>query len=173
MGSQPDHKAAFSALIDACAYTVIDVKKHLDEQKESDATEVRRQEEEKRQKEQMARLAAEQEEKDRLDRVWKMAEEREAIAAAEHDLEAKKEVLRITQKAADMDGDDEDDKDDDEKAATIKVANPLLKRHKYVIHYSQYVLIIITSHIRGLQRRNPSVNKGRLGKRWNRWFMTW
>jgi len=117
MGSQPDHKAAFSALIDACAYTVIDVKKHLDEQKESDATEVRRQEEEKRQKEQMARLAAEQEEKDRLDRVRKMAEEREAIAAAEHDLEAKKEVLRITQKAADMDGDDEDDKDDDDKGS--------------------------------------------------------
>jgi len=49
MGSQPDHKAAFSALIDACAYTVIDVEKHLDEQKESDAAEVRRQEEEKRQ----------------------------------------------------------------------------------------------------------------------------
>jgi len=114
MGSQPDHKAAFSALIDACAYTVIDVKKHLDEQKESDATEVRRQEEEKRQKEQMARLAAEQEEKDRLDRVWKMAEEREAIAAAERDLEAKKEALHITQKAADMDGDDEDDEDDED-----------------------------------------------------------
>ena len=117
MGSQPDHKAAFSALIDACAYTVIDVEKHLDEQKESDAAEVRRQEEEKRQKEQMARLAAEQEEKDRLDRVRKMAEEREAIAAAERDLEAKKEALHITQKAADMDGDDEDDEDDDDEGS--------------------------------------------------------
>ena len=114
MGSQPDHKTAFSALIDACAYTVIDVEKHLDEQKESDATEVRRQEEEKRQKEQMAQLAAEQKEKDRLDRVRKMAEEREAIAAAERDLEAKKEALHITQKAADMDSDDEDDEDDED-----------------------------------------------------------
>ena len=53
MGSQPDHKVAFSALIDACAYTVINVE-NLDEQKESDAAEVRRQEEEKRQKERMA-----------------------------------------------------------------------------------------------------------------------
>jgi hypothetical protein len=114
MGSQPDHKVAFSALINACAYTVIDVEKHLDEQKESDAARVRRQEEEKRQKKQMARLAAEQEVKDRLDRVRKMAEEREAIAAAERDLEAKKEALCITQKAADMDGDDEDDNDDED-----------------------------------------------------------
>jgi 1,4-alpha-glucan branching enzyme len=117
MGSQPDHKVAFSALINACAYTVIDVEKQLDEQKESDAAEVRRQEEEKRQKEQMGWLAAEQEEKDRLDRVRKMAEEREAIAAAERDLEAKKEALCITQKAADMDGDDEDDEDDDDEGS--------------------------------------------------------
>jgi hypothetical protein len=46
-----------------------------------------------------------------------MAEEREAIAAAERDLEAKKEALCITQKAADMDGDDEDDEDDDDEGS--------------------------------------------------------
>ena len=114
MGSQPDHKVAFSALINACAYTVIDVEKHLDAQKELDAAEVRRQEEEKWQKEQMAWLVAKQEEKDKLDRVQKMVEECKAIAAAERDLEAKKEALRITQKAVDMDGDNEDDDDNDE-----------------------------------------------------------
>jgi len=70
-----------------------------------------------------------------------MAEEREAIALRNMTWRSEERVLRITQKAADMDGDDEDDKDDDDKAATIKVANPLLKRHKYVIHYSQYVLL--------------------------------
>jgi|SRR5882762_7567615 len=116
MGSQPDHKVAFSALNEACTHTILNVEKQLDEQRESDAAKVRRQEEEKRQREEMARLAAEQEEKERLERVRKMEEEREAIAAAERDLEAKKEALRITQKAADMD-DDDDDGDDDEEGS--------------------------------------------------------
>ena len=58
-------------------------------------------------------MAAKQE-KDGLDQVRKMVEDCEVIAAAEHDLEAKKEALHITQKAADMDSDNEDDNDDED-----------------------------------------------------------
>ena len=82
MASQPDHKVAFSALNKACTHTILNVEKQLDEQRELDTTKVRRQEEEKRQKEEMARLAAEQEEKEQLEWVWKMEEEHECYGYA-------------------------------------------------------------------------------------------
>ena len=93
--------------------------------------------EEKRRKEEEARLIAEQVEKDRLERIRKREQERQEIEAAERELEAKKKALRDTEKGADEEDENEDDEGSDSAAEEPVVRPPF---YCFVYLFSQTIM---------------------------------
>jgi len=107
MASQPNHVDVFRAANDLCASTITEVENALASQRESDAAEASRLQEEERQKAEMARLAAMQEEEGKVEHLKKLQQDRLDIKAAEHELQMRKQVLRDVEKGPDDDNNDD------------------------------------------------------------------
>jgi hypothetical protein len=122
MGTQPKHEELFVALNVLCANAIANCEMELEDQRMSDRAEMWRLEEEERRREEAARLAAEKEKKEKLERSKKMEIDRQEIEAAERELEAKKEALRIAQKGPD-DDDEEEDEEGGESNADERVVS--------------------------------------------------
>jgi hypothetical protein len=88
--SYPQHKDALSVLGDLGTQTIINFEDLLKAQQESDAADARRIEEEERTKAEAAKLDAEHEEKEGMEKVRRREQDVLKIAAAEHELEARK-----------------------------------------------------------------------------------
>ena len=101
MVSQTVHKDIYGVVVDLCARSVADFEAALGEQKEADAAEARRLQEEQERKAEEKSLEAEREAKERLERVRKREQARVEIEAVERELQAKKMALRDEEQVAD------------------------------------------------------------------------
>src|ERR1700733_12052072 len=122
MRSQPDHHDVLTALLNLCNNAITECEAKLEQQKASDMAEAKRLEEERKVRENEARMLAEQQEKERREKTEKMEKDRLEIEAAECDLMAKKEALRNSQKGSDNDEEDREEEEGREAGAEEKPA---------------------------------------------------
>src|ERR1700691_1410962 len=109
MRLQPDHHDVLTALLNLCNNAVMECEAELEQQRVSDMAEAKRLEEERKVRENEARMLAEQQEKERREKTEKMEKDRLEIEAVERDLAARKEALRNSQKGSDKeDGEEEE-----------------------------------------------------------------
>src|ERR1700683_232573 len=117
MRSQPDHHDVLTVLLNLCNNAVTECEAELEQQRASDMAEAKRLEEEQKVRENEARMLAEQQEKERWEKMEKMEKDRLEIEAAEHDLAAKKEALRNSQKGSNNDEEDREEEEGSESGA--------------------------------------------------------
>lgn len=148
-----NHRDVISTLGELCTETISDVETQLTKQKASDEAEVQRLIEEEKQKVEAARLAAEQAEKDRAEKMRKVEEETRIIQAMQCDLEAKKQALRQTQKAANIfvDYDDNDNNNNNNDVASVSTVGEQVRSILDVIYHP--ILTIVTESVRVLRRK--------------------
>ena len=117
MRSQPDHHDVLTALLNLCNNAVTECEAELEQQRASDMAEAKRLEEERKVRENEARMLAEQQEKERREKTEKMEKDRLEIEAVERDLAARKEALRNSQKGSDNDEEDGEEEEGSESGA--------------------------------------------------------
>ena len=117
MRSQPDHHDVLTALLNLCNNAVTECEAELEQQRASDMAEAKRLEEERKVRENEARMLAEQQEKERREKTEKMEKDRLEIEAVERDLAARKEALWNSQKGPNNDVEDGEDEEGSKSSA--------------------------------------------------------
>jgi len=168
MVAQPDHHNIFNSISMLCAAIITKFDGGLLKQRELDAAEAKRIEEEAKRQTELERLEAERVEKEKLDRIQKMAEDRQAIEAAKRDLKAKERALHEAENQAqadkaadhlddeiDNDGDEDDDNDEgSDSAGDVKTVSSFITYFFPCIIRLRYYRVI-ASGTPGIPRRRP------------------
>ena len=168
MVAWPDHHNTLTTIGALCAAVITEFDGGLLKQKESDAAEAKRIEEEAKRQVELEHLEAKRVEKEKLDRIQKMAEDRQAIEAAKRDLKAKERALHEAEnqaqadKAADhlddeIDNDGDEDDDNDEGSDSAGDVKPV---SSFITHFIPCIIRlcyyrVIASGTPGIPRRRP------------------
>ena len=105
MRSQPAHSNVLGALGQLCSEAVSNFESALERQREFDCAEARRQEEERKKREELAKEAAK---RDKQEKFRAMERERQEIKAEELKLAARKQALRQAENGVNKDDNDDD-----------------------------------------------------------------